>query len=193
MVADLIIFSLCLNVSFQLEQCSMHVNKFIMRFHFSPLSVLMISVIIWKKLWKAFKNYEFIWATHLIFFSFLLISSSVFLKIACNIESKKKKRKIELKNKKKSINKLYIKLDQHSESQFLEIYMYIWIWWGKMKTNEIMYKKYQFQISYHGSLTYCFVVELNILTLHLHLRGVSQNFQRRRVSLRLICTCNWLR
>ena len=57
-----------------------------------------------------------------------------------------------------------------------------------MKTNEIMYKKYKFQISYHGSLTYCFVVELNILTLHLHLRGVSQNFQRRRVSLRLICT-----
>ena len=46
-----------------------------------------------------------------------------------------------------------------------------------MKTNEIMYKKYQFQISYHGSLTYCFVVDLNILTLHLHLRGVSQNFQ----------------
>ena len=57
-----------------------------------------------------------------------------------------------------------------------------------MKTNEKMYKKYQFQISYHDSLTYCFVVDLHILTLHLHLRGVSQNYQPRRVSLRLICT-----
>ena len=54
-----------------------------------------------------------------------------------------------------------------------------------MKTNEIMYKKYQFQISYHGSLTYCFVVDLNNLTLHLH---IFRNFQSRRVSLSLICT-----
>ena len=44
-----------------------------------------------------------------------------------------------------------------------------------MKTNEKMYKKYQFQISYHDSLTYCFVVDLHILTLHLHLRGVRQS------------------